>query len=225
MNNDSQLEEAIKIVCQFDKVSPSLLQRKLAIGYAEARDLMGKLEEMGIVAHEDGAKPRDVLIKSFKEYEENKDKMLKKIQGSSTALTDALGSVINYNAMVIERTFEAFGIVTKVYEINKRPGETEYCLEVAMGTAVDDILKRDKDIALGTASPTGQVKIVAPIPGRSLIAVLIPTPSKEALEKIVENQEKGNANIKSLTLKQYIARIFYLLADWFKEIGFRLYFP
>lgn len=29
---DPKLEEAIKIVCQFDKVSLSLLQRKLSVG-------------------------------------------------------------------------------------------------------------------------------------------------------------------------------------------------
>lgn len=64
---DPQIAEAVKIVCQYDKVGPSLLQRKLSIGYARAARLLDMLEDAGIVGSADEkepSKPRKVLVKS-----------------------------------------------------------------------------------------------------------------------------------------------------------------
>lgn len=58
---DSLLPEAIKIVRGYEKVSASLLQRRLSIGYARAARILDQLEEGGIVGHGEGAKPRKVL--------------------------------------------------------------------------------------------------------------------------------------------------------------------
>ncbi|NMB70212.1 DNA translocase FtsK [candidate division WWE3 bacterium] len=62
---DSLFNEAVEIVCLAKKASASLLQRKLAIGYARAARIMDELESKGIISPSDGtAKPRDVLINS-----------------------------------------------------------------------------------------------------------------------------------------------------------------
>jgi S-DNA-T family DNA segregation ATPase FtsK/SpoIIIE len=60
---DEFFEDAVRIVCQNDRASASLLQRKLSIGYARAARLLDELEEAGVVGAADGAKPRDVLVK------------------------------------------------------------------------------------------------------------------------------------------------------------------
>lgn len=60
---DDLFESAVQIVCQFDRASASLLQRKLSIGYARAARLLDELEEAGVVGVADGSKPRDVLVK------------------------------------------------------------------------------------------------------------------------------------------------------------------
>lgn len=60
---DDLFENAVQIVCQFDRASASLLQRKLSIGYARAARLLDELEEAGVVGVADGSKPRDVLVK------------------------------------------------------------------------------------------------------------------------------------------------------------------
>jgi DNA segregation ATPase FtsK/SpoIIIE, S-DNA-T family len=65
---DGELEEAIRIVCQFNTASASFLQRKMSIGYAKAARILDQLEEMGIVGAGEGSKPRDVLVRNAEEY-------------------------------------------------------------------------------------------------------------------------------------------------------------
>ena len=65
---DGLFEEAIRVVCQYDRASASLLQRKLSIGYARAARILDQLEEAEIVGHGEGSKPRDVLVKNAEEF-------------------------------------------------------------------------------------------------------------------------------------------------------------
>jgi len=65
---DGQIEEAIRLVCQFNTASASFLQRKMSVGYARAARILDQLEEMGIVGQAEGAKPRDVLVRNAEEY-------------------------------------------------------------------------------------------------------------------------------------------------------------
>ncbi len=55
---------AYETVIKLQKASASLLQRKLKIGYARAARLLDMLEERGVIGPADGAKPRQVFIKS-----------------------------------------------------------------------------------------------------------------------------------------------------------------
>lgn len=61
---DVLYEEAKRHVLDADKASTSYLQRRLRIGYARAARLVDILEERGIIGPADGAKPREVLMKS-----------------------------------------------------------------------------------------------------------------------------------------------------------------
>jgi len=65
---DGEIEEAIRLVCQFNTASASFLQRKMSIGYAKAARILDQLEEMGIVGQAEGAKPRDVLVRNAEEF-------------------------------------------------------------------------------------------------------------------------------------------------------------
>ncbi|MBI4066472.1 DNA translocase FtsK [Candidatus Gottesmanbacteria bacterium] len=66
--HDNLFEDAIRLVCQHDRASASLLQRRLAIGYARAARILDQLEEAGIIGPGEGSKPRDVLMKNAEEY-------------------------------------------------------------------------------------------------------------------------------------------------------------
>lgn len=65
---DALFEEAIRVVCQYDRASASLLQRRLSVGYARAARILDQLEEAGIVGHGEGSKPRDVLVQNAEEF-------------------------------------------------------------------------------------------------------------------------------------------------------------
>ena len=93
------------------------------------------------------------------------------------------------NAAIIEKTLEAFGITAKVIEINFGPAVTQYALEVAIGTKLSKISALGSDLALALAAPTGQIRIEAPIPGRSLVGIELPNRAPEfvSLRKILES--------------------------------------
>ena len=59
---DDMMDKAIELATRQKKISTSLLQRRLRIGYPRAARLMDQLEEEGIVGPSDGSKSRDVII-------------------------------------------------------------------------------------------------------------------------------------------------------------------
>ena len=68
---DPLYESAKKVVIEAKKASASLLQRKLRIGYARAARLIDIMEERGVVGPGEGAKPREVYLKTTEENKEN----------------------------------------------------------------------------------------------------------------------------------------------------------
>jgi S-DNA-T family DNA segregation ATPase FtsK/SpoIIIE len=60
-SRDELLEEATRVVREYQHASVSLLQRRLRVGYARAARLMDQLEELGVVGPADGSKQRPVL--------------------------------------------------------------------------------------------------------------------------------------------------------------------
>jgi S-DNA-T family DNA segregation ATPase FtsK/SpoIIIE len=63
--------QAAEIAVRARKLSTSLLQRQLHIGYGRAASIIDDLEDMGVVGPAPGgSKPREVLISSMDEYPE-----------------------------------------------------------------------------------------------------------------------------------------------------------
>lgn len=81
---------------------------------------------------------------------------------------------VKHNADIIEKTLDSFGIRARVAEVNFGPAITQYAIEITMGTKLSRITALANDLALALAASTGQVRIEAPIPGRSLVGIEIP---------------------------------------------------
>ncbi len=108
---------------------------------------------------------------------------------------------VNKNAATIERTLDSFGITAKVVEVNRGPSVTQYALEVALGTKLSKITALSNDLALALAAPTGQIRIEAPIPGRSLVGIEVPNRSlqivslKHMLNSAVMREAKSKLQV------------------------------
>ncbi|MBR5539477.1 MAG: DNA translocase FtsK [Clostridia bacterium] len=75
---DPKLRDALEIATDTGKISTSLLQRKLSIGYGRAAKIIDIMEARGFVSAPDGQKPREVLITKtqFREMVVNNDERL-----------------------------------------------------------------------------------------------------------------------------------------------------
>ncbi len=60
--SDSKYADAVRVAVEEKRISTSLLQRKLEIGYGRAAKIIDRMQAEGIVSAPDGAKPRSVLI-------------------------------------------------------------------------------------------------------------------------------------------------------------------
>ena len=60
--SDQQFLDAVELAIRSGKVSTSLLQRKLQIGFGKAARFIDAMEDIGVVSEPNGQKPRDVLI-------------------------------------------------------------------------------------------------------------------------------------------------------------------
>ena len=60
--DDAKYSDAVRIAVEEKKISTSLLQRKLEIGYSRAAKLIDRMQAEGIVSAPDGSKPRAILI-------------------------------------------------------------------------------------------------------------------------------------------------------------------
>lgn len=86
---------------------------------------------------------------------------------------------VKANAQIIENTLDSFGIKARVAEVNYGPSVTQYALEITRGTKLSKITTLATDLALALAAPTGQIRIEAPIAGRSLVGIEVPNHSAQ----------------------------------------------
>ena len=100
--------------------------------------------------------------------------------------------------VALERVLADFGIIGKVVAIHIGPAVTQYEVTVPSGTKVSRILSINKEIALALAAK--DVRIQAPIPGKSTIGVEIPNPeiSMVKVKEILGIDDKNWKNAKLL---------------------------
>ncbi len=61
-SEEDLLHRAIEVALESGKISTSLLQRRLSVGFGKAARMIDRMEEMGIVGPLNGQKPREILI-------------------------------------------------------------------------------------------------------------------------------------------------------------------
>ncbi|VUX03548.1 DNA translocase FtsK [Streptococcus pasteurianus] len=81
-------------------------------------------------------------------------------------------NLVRRNIKVLEDTFNSFGIDVKVERAEIGPSVTKYEVKPAVGVRVNRISNLADDLALALAA--NDVRIVAPIPGKSLVGIEVP---------------------------------------------------
>jgi S-DNA-T family DNA segregation ATPase FtsK/SpoIIIE len=94
---------------------------------------------------------------------------------------------------VLEQALAAHGVETRLVGMTVGPTVTRYELELGTGVKVNRVTSLNKDIAYAMASP--DVRILAPIPGRSAIGVEVPNRNRQlvALGDILASDEARRA--------------------------------
>lgn len=104
-------------------------------------------------------------------------------------------SAIEHNIVVVEQVLKDFGIIGKAVEVHVGPTVTQYELEIKSGTKISKILSLTREISLALAKK--DVRIEAPIPGKSTVGIEIPNDEtspvsfREVMEKIPETKRQS----------------------------------
>lgn len=95
---------------------------------------------------------------------------------------------IEHNIDVLEQTFDSFGVDAKVVKASLGPAVTKFEIQPAVGVKVSKIVSLTDDIALALAAK--DVRLEAPIPGKSLIGIEVPNDavSTVSFRDIIEAQ-------------------------------------
>lgn len=105
---------------------------------------------------------------------------------------------IQKNAKKLEKTFQSFGVRAKVTQVHLGPAVTKYEVLPDTGVKVSKIVSLHDDLALALAAR--DIRIEAPIPGKSAIGIEVPNTEVAivSLREVLESEENNKPESKLL---------------------------
>jgi DNA segregation ATPase FtsK/SpoIIIE, S-DNA-T family len=105
---------------------------------------------------------------------------------------------IQKNAKKLEKTFQSFGVRAKVTQVHLGPAVTKYEVLPDVGVKVSKIVSLHDDLALALAAR--DIRIEAPIPGKSAIGIEVPNSEVAivSLREVLESEENNKPDKKLL---------------------------
>jgi DNA segregation ATPase FtsK/SpoIIIE, S-DNA-T family len=102
------------------------------------------------------------------------------------------------NARKLEKTFQSFGVKAKVTQVHLGPAVTKYEVYPDVGVKVSKIVSLSDDLALALAAK--DIRIEAPIPGKSAIGIEVPNEeiAMVSLREVLEGKENNKPDAKLL---------------------------
>lgn len=137
------------------------------------------------VTLEDDSSKKEEKIKPYKYSRPSFD--LLTTQSDDLAM---FGEEVPRKSVALENALENFGIPAKVQNVVIGPTVTRYEIEMPEGISVKRILSLDADIAYAL-SAKGQIRIEAPIPGRSIVGIEVPNSrvAKVSIKDVLQSKE------------------------------------
>lgn len=112
--------------------------------------------------------------------------------------TDQSGEyeLIHANAAKLERTFQSFGVKARVTQVHLGPAVTKYEVHPDVGVKVSRIVSLSDDLALALAAK--DIRIEAPIPGKSAIGIEVPNSevAMVSLREVIESKQHNKPGAK-----------------------------
>jgi DNA segregation ATPase FtsK/SpoIIIE, S-DNA-T family len=112
--------------------------------------------------------------------------------------TDQSGEyeMIHANAAKLERTFHSFGVKARVTQVHLGPAVTKYEVHPDVGVKVSRIVSLNDDLALALAAK--DIRIEAPIPGKSAIGIEVPNSevAMVSLREVIESKQHNKPGSK-----------------------------
>ncbi|WP_153123814.1 DNA translocase FtsK [Peribacillus tepidiphilus] len=104
--------------------------------------------------------------------------------------------LIHSNAAKLEKTFNSFGVKARVTQVHLGPAVTKYEVHPDVGVKVSKIVSLSDDLALALAAK--DIRIEAPIPGKSAIGIEVPNSeiAMVSLREVLEAKEYNNPDSK-----------------------------
>jgi DNA segregation ATPase FtsK/SpoIIIE, S-DNA-T family len=113
---------------------------------------------------------------------------------------------VQFNARILEKKLKDYGIDGKVVEVRPGPVITMYEFEPAPGVKVSRISNLADDLAMALSAVS--IRIIAPIPGKSVVGIEIPNKVRQTvyLREIIESDVfVNNRNMLTLSLGKTIS--------------------
>jgi S-DNA-T family DNA segregation ATPase FtsK/SpoIIIE len=131
-----------------------------------------------MAAERDEAEPEVVVVQADSgEYRlPDPEELLSDPSGPLSRMSD---EELKAQSDVLSRALASFGIEGKVTEVRPGPVVTMYEFEPAPGTKVARIVSLADDLALGLKATS--LRIVAPLPGKSVVGIEVPNLSRETV--------------------------------------------
>ena len=175
---DTEIVGDIKIIDSAPQIrgdEPDISESKNAIKF-ETSKIFGETEELP-VKREYKLPPISYLTKD-----------------TSTVNVD-ISEELHTTAQKLIDTLKSFGVKTKIYGYSRGPSITRYEISPDAGTKVNSIVNLVNDISLNLAA---EVRIEAPIPGKSAIGVEVPNKIRETvyLRSLLEEPKFINTESK-----------------------------
>lgn len=107
---------------------------------------------------------------------------------------------IDHNAQVLQKTLDSFGVKAEIKHVSLGPSVTKYELHPDIGVKVSRIVNLADDIALALAAK--DIRIEAPIPGKSLIGIEVPNRkiATVSFRDVVEHQPDNHGHVLQVPL-------------------------
>lgn len=112
---------------------------------------------------------------------------------------------VSARIQALEKTMKNFDVNASVIKATQGPAVTLYEIQLGSGVKVNKISNLEQDIALALATP--DIRIIAPIPGKSAVGIEVPNSKRElvTLGDILKYKNKSGKGILSVGLGKDIS--------------------